>query len=255
MALTEKTLFLYNFQVTDLNRSIDFRALSGGSILSARLTLGYYSLTSLLNEIMRALNATDPDHIYTATANRNISGGLQNRVTISTNHTYLDFLFGTGPLKDSTVATLIGFAPVDRVGATSYTGTLTAGVALVTEKIGYNYLPPELYKKNFGSVNVSSNGIKEAIVFQQQSFLQAQFRYEPETKVKSQWRNFMSWATYQREFEITPEITSPSTFYPVTVETTSADGKGLAYKFSEQLSEGLPFHYDTGLLTFRVVEY
>lgn len=251
MALRSTSLFLYNLQVTTLNRSLDFRATSGGPILQATLNLGYYSLTDLMNEIIRALEAADPNHTYTVTANRTISGGTQNRVTISTSGTYLDLLFASGPRAASSVDSLIGFAHTDRTGSTSYTGTSSAGTVLQSTLYGYNYLSTDHMRKVFGALNVSASGQKEAIVFQIQKFIQVQFKYEPTVKFTNEWVPFLTWAIQQRSFDFTPEVNSPSVFYNVTLEKTGADGKGLAYTAKEMLPD-FPFLYDIGVLTFRL---
>lgn len=253
MALTDKSLFLFSFQVTESNSSLDFKAASGGPILQATLTLGFYSLTSLALEIAYQLNATDPYHNYGVSVDRTISGGLQNRVTIVSNGTYFSLLFLTGPRNTSACYSLIGFAKTDRTGSLSYTGTLSAGTAMVTTWYGNNYLPPDIFKKVFGTVNISVSGIKETISYQIQRFTQVEFKYEPQTKVLSDWDTFFEWAIQQREFDFTPEISSPNTFFNVTLESTGYDGKGLGAKMTEMLPD-LPFHYTTGLLTMRIVQ-
>lgn len=216
----------------------------------ATLNLGYYSLTALLLEVARAMNAADPVHSYLATANRTISGGTQNRITIATTGPFLSLLFGTGPRVASSTGPLLGFAAVDRTGSTSYTGTLSSGSSILTEYAGYNYLSPDFIKSNFGAISVSASGDKESISWSIQSFIQVEFKYEPESKVVVEWMPFMTWAIQQKLFEFTPNVSSPSVFYEVTLESTSADGKGLAYMFKEQLPE-FPFNYATGAMKFR----
>src|SRR5437868_3980949 len=112
MALKSRSLFLYGFQVTELNRSIDFKDTSGGPELSATLTIGFYSLTSLMAEIKRAMQAVS-GAIYTVTADRTYLSGTENRVTISTSGTYLSILFQTGTRAASSCASLIGFNGTD----------------------------------------------------------------------------------------------------------------------------------------------
>lgn len=250
MALRSQSMFLYGFEITEFNSSLDFKASGGGPVLFATLTLGFYSLTALMAEIKRTMQAADPTHVYTVTANRNVLGGKENRVTISTSGTFLSLLFLSGPRTGSNCASIIGFAVSDQTGSTSYTGTSTAGTSITTELTGYNYLSPDFMHTIFGAVNVSSSGIKEAVVFQIQKFWQVQFKYEPEAKWIVEWLPFMDWAIQQRLLEFTPEITSPNIFYEGTLEKTSAEGKGLAFKPMEMLPM-FPFNYDTGLMTFR----
>jgi hypothetical protein len=253
MALSAKSLFLYGFQVTELNRSIDFKAVSGGPEIQATLTIGYYSLTSLATEIKRAMQAADPLRTYTVSVNRNISGGTENRVTISTSGTFLSLLFGTGTRAASTVAPLIGFTSTDKTGFLTYTGSATAGTAVVSNLIGYNYLSPDFVRKQFGSLNISASGQKEAIVFATQRFWQVQFKYIPSATFVSQWLPLMTWMTMQRLLEFTPEISNPTVFYEGTLESHPAESKGLGYTFTEMLPS-FPNNFDSGLMKFRVRE-
>ena len=252
MALRAQSLLLYGFQVTVNNRSLDFKTAAMGSEKQATLRLGYYSLTSLMTEIVRAMNEADPSNTFNATANRTFNSGRENRVTISTSASYLSLLFLTGTRNASSCRTLIGFNNTDYTGLTSYQGNSSAGIAVVSEKVGYNYMGPEFIKKVFGAVNVSADGSKESIVFQVQKFLQVQFKYEPQAKVISQWQGLFTWAIQQRPYEFTPEITTPTTFYEVTLESTGADGKGLGFEIKEMLPN-FPFDYDTGLIRMRQI--
>lgn len=253
MALKNKSLFLYNYQITTSNQAIDFVAVNAGPTIFATIPVGYYSLTSLLTTIAYQMGLADTSNIYTATADRTISSGAQNRVTISTSGTHLDLLFVTGVRSASTIATLIGFAG-DQTGATTYTGTSSSGTALIPDLVGYNYLPPTLYNQIQGSVNISASGAKEAIVYQIQQFIAVQYKYETEANAISNWNPFLQWAIQQRSFDFTPDYTlAPTTFYQVTLEKTAQDAKGIGFKMIEMLPQ-FPFMYDTGLFEMRVVQ-
>ena len=171
MALTAKSLILYGLEVTENNASIDFVAVGAGPELQATVALGFYSLTGLMTAIANAMNTADPNNTYTVTADRTVNGGLENRVTIATDGAFLELLFFTGTRAASNISPLIGFPGTDETGSTSYTGTSSAGTVLIPELIGYSYLPPENTKRQFGSLNISSSGIKEAIVFDTQEFV------------------------------------------------------------------------------------
>lgn len=252
MAIQGRSLFLYDYEITQLNSSLDFRAVMGGPVLFATLNFGFYSLTSLITEIARAMLTADPNRDYIVTADRSAAGGLQNRVTISTTGTYLDLLFGSGPRSASSIASIIGFGSGDQTGATSYTGIATSGIVLIPTFAPYNYLGPESQQKVFGTVNVSASGSKEAIVFGIQSFVQTQFKYEPTSRLVPDWQPLLQWMMQQRLFEYTPDFANdPNTFYEVTLEKSPADGKGLGFKHTEMLPD-FPGLYDLGLWTFRL---
>ena len=253
MALIAKSLFLYNFQVTENNRSLDFKSVSGGPEKQATLTVGFYSLTSLGIEVVTQLQAADPLNIYTFTVDRTVAGGTEVRVTISTSGTFLSLLFSSGSRAASTCAYLLGYTATDKTGFLTYTSQSTAGTSLVPNLAGYNFIPPELYRNVQGSLNISTSGIKEAIVFSVMKFFQVQFKHIPKSIATTSWTSLMTWAMQQREFEFTPEISSPSTFYRCTLETTSADGKALGFKITEEIPQ-FPNLYDTGLMKFRIKE-
>lgn len=253
MALTSKSSILYGYQVTEYNRSIDFRASAlDPSPRQASLKLGFYSLTSLSEEIVRALQELDSVNTYTVTANRNVMGGTENRLTISSSGSYFRIYFLTGPRAASSVADLIGFLPLDYTGATSYTGSFSTGIQFSSTYPAYTYLGPDYFNKVFGAINVSASGEKEAIVFNVQYFIQAEFKYERKTEVETNWIPFFQWAIQQKRFEFVPEISSPDVFYEVTLDRTSEDGKGLSFKMQEMLPD-FPNVYKTGQLVFRKV--
>lgn len=251
MALKNPSSFLYGIEITTFNNAIDFQIVSMGPVLQATLNLGFYSLEDLMNEVFRAISAADPSNLYTVSADRSYAGGTQNRTTIDTTGSYLSILWNSGPRAATTACFILGFAKVDSTGATSYTGTSSTGTILLPTLVGYNYSAPTRYKKNYGVCNVSTSGLKESLTWAIQQFIGVQFMYEPESYVDSAWQPFMDWAMQQRAFEFTPDITAPNTFYSVTLEQTTADGKGLAYEFKEMLPD-FPFLYDTGMLKMRI---
>jgi hypothetical protein len=250
MALTSKSLILFGFEVDVTNYAIDFKTSALGAEKQASLRYGFYSLTSLCEEMIRALTEADPSNIYTYTIDRTISGGTQNRVTLYTSGVYLSLLFATGSRASASVGPLLGYTATDKTGATNYTSQTRAGTTLQPEYIGYNYLGPEFSRRVQGTVTISASGEKEAVVFAIQRFIQVEFKWEPQSKVIAQWASFWNWAIQQRLFEFTPEISSPNTFYQVTLEQSGSDGKGLGYQMTEMLPE-FPFYYRTGVFRMR----
>jgi len=251
MALTAKSLFNYGFTVTQFNNSLDFKTVSGGPVNSAKLDFGYYSLSDLLLQIATQLKAADPNFTYTVSADRTINGGLENRITISTNSSYFQLLFSSGPFHASTIAPLIGFNLTDYTGLTSYTSSSSAGQVLVPNYIGYNYISPDQEKKVQGAVSISASGIKESVVYSIMTFVEVEFKHETLIRVNVTWPSLINWMIQQRAFEFTPEITNPNTFYVVTLDKSAGDSKGMGFKWTEMLSEGFPNFYRTGAMTFR----
>ena len=253
MALRTKSGFLYGYTVTNDNRYIDFKTVSGGPQITATLRLGVYGLSELLQQIEDALEAADPINSFVVTADRTVAGGTQNRITIGTTTAiYFDLLFGTGTNALQSAAALLGFAATDRTGALSYQGTTSTGTYFYPTQIGYTYQPPETYKRAQGVVNISSAGVKEVLTFSVNEFFQVEFRYEPQAKVLTEWDDFLTWAISQAEVEFFSDIANPTDFIRVTLEKTDLDGKALGYLMREMLPD-FPFFYRTGILHFRKV--
>jgi hypothetical protein len=252
MALTAKSLFNYGIQVTTLNRNLDFKASSGGSILTAVLTLGFYSPGGLAQEVALQLQSVDSDNIYSVTVDRTVLGGTQNRITVSTNGVFLSLLFGTGPNAATSPAGIMGFNVVDYTGGTTYTGSQSTGTILIPDYVGYNYNDSENQAKLFGAVNVATSGLKESVTFNIQYFVDIEFKYEPKSRLDI-WKAFFTWSIQQRQFDFTPEISNPTFVYNATLEATDYDDRGLGYKMRELLDESLPNFYTTGPLKFRII--
>ena len=248
MALSNQSLFLYGYVIDANNQNISF-ATSGAEVppstRTAVIPAGEYSLGTLCYAIAAALEAADPLHTYSCTADRSVAGGTQNRVTISTTNTYFGVYFSSGNVNNP--AMLLGFYVNDYTGATSYTGYTTSGTVLIPNMIGYSYLPTTALKKTTASQNQSASGVKETIVFNQLLFWQVQFKYIP-SSLLSAWENLVLWLTAQNAVDFTPDITQPNTFYSGTLEDPN---QGMALDMDEMLPE-FPNIYQTPLMRFRI---
>lgn len=253
MALIANSLFLFNIDVTDSNKSIDFLNVSLGSEIQATLRLGFYSLTAILVEYKRAMEAADPANTYTVTADRTFNGGTENRVTILTSGSFLSILYATGTRNATSANAIIGFPNTDQTGSTTYTGTSSAGTTLIPTEIGYSFLPPQNWQKVFGSVNISASGIKETIVYDTQEFFQVEFKYEAQSRILTEWEPLWQWLMQQKLFDFTPEITAPTVFFEGTLDRSVGESKGLGYRMAEMLPN-YPFKYTTGAMIFRLNE-
>jgi len=253
MALQAKSLILYNISIDSTNQNLPFKAASLGSEKNAVLAVGSYSLSSLADAIAAAMNLADTANTYTVTIDRTVNSGQENRLTIATSGSFLSLLFSSGTTAPSSVRDLLSYGHSDLTGATSYQNSGSTGIALVTAWYGNNYQPPTVFQKNFGTVNVATDGTKEGITWTIQRFIGVEFKYEAQAGVYANWDPLITWMIQQKPFEFTPEISSPTTFYQVTLEKSSDDGKGLGFNMKEMLPD-FPFMFTTGPMTFRVIE-
>lgn len=251
MALTGRTLFRYGLEVTQFNSSLDFKNSPVGAQINATLRTGFYSLDGLLTEVQRALNAADPTNFYSYSIDRSVSGGLESRVTLTSTGGYFALLFSTGTRAVTSCAELLGFTSTDYTVGTAHESATSAGTTFLSALPGYNYISPIVSKRVQGSINVSASGQKEAIVFGLESFLEVEFRHETQADVYTTWADFGTWAIQQRPFEVVPIYSEYATYYDVTLDSTAADGKGLAFSFREMLPD-FPFYFQTGRLKFKI---
>lgn len=252
MALTAKSLFLYGFEVTSSNQSLPFLNVSLGSEIDATIPTGFYSLSGLATAIAAAMNAADPSNTYTVTVDRTADSNLGNRITIATSGSFLSLLFSSGTTAAASIRDLITFGHSDYTGATTYTNSAASGTILSPDWWGKNYTPPDIYQKNFGSVNVATDGTKEGITWAIQRFIAVEFENNLQANVLAYWNPLLTWMIQQRPFDFTPMVSSPTAFYSVTLESAPGDGKGLGFQMKEQLPD-FPFLFTTGPFVMRVI--
>ena len=255
--ITDKALFLYGFDISLSNKYINFKNASLGNEITAVLPIGNYTCTELLFQIKKAMDLADGVNKYTVSINRGIDSGESNRVSISTNGSYLELLFNSGTNAANSVASLIGFDLIDYTGGLSYTGYKNAGIILLPDFPTYNYLSPDSLITNDGVKNVTASGIKETLVFSQMYFFEGQWKWIANRGGNlqlTQWQSFLKYATKQFKLEFSPSIYEDSSlFYQCTLETTPADGNGLGYRLNLMNGLGLYRFYETGTLKFRLL--
>lgn len=253
MALQSSSLFLWGYTIDATNCNIDFRAVALEAPRLAVLSFGQYSLTGLMLEVKRALQAADVNHLYTVTADRTISGGIQNRITIASSSSVFELLFSSGTHVATSASAILGFNVSDYTGAVTYTGSSTTGQSLSPTYIGYNYLPPDALPMVTGMLNLATSGIKETVVLNTQTFWMVEFRYIPEADAfnSAKWKSLIDWMITSAAIDFTPQLSNPSIVLEGTLESSVGDQKGLGFKLTEMLPS-FPFNYQTGAMKFRV---
>jgi hypothetical protein len=110
-----------NFVIDTTNNKIDFKEASGGSVLTATVTTGTYSVATLITEIKMRMQAAGAA-TYTLT-----QSGTSGKWTLSTSGAYLTLLNTSGTnTAVNCLSKVLGFPTADQTGAITYTGTLTA---------------------------------------------------------------------------------------------------------------------------------
>jgi hypothetical protein len=109
------------FEVTASNKYIDFKETLGGPEITATLTEGSYTQSSLATEIKSQMESVSLN-----TRTYTISYSTANFKWTITGQTYLELLFSTGTNVANGLYSSIGFASSDLSGAITYTGSKAA---------------------------------------------------------------------------------------------------------------------------------
>lgn len=115
-----------NFVIDSTNNKLNFKESAGGAELTATLTSGAYTSTTLATEIKTQLEAVGA---ATYTVSKSATTG---KWTIASNGAYLALLTNTGTNVGTSAWSAIGFSTAaDHTGATTYTGS---NIAIHTEE-------------------------------------------------------------------------------------------------------------------------
>lgn len=251
--------FYYGIQVTTDNKWFDLD--EGAGELNAEIPVGEYTLTTIAEAVEDALNDVGSD-TYTVTINRST-----RKITISSTGTF-DVLIATGTNTGSGIYSLIGIDDVTDISAVSSVVSDSA--------IGSEYVPQyklqdyvdekDMRKLRSATRNKSASGIVEVQSFGTDRMFQFSIKFAtdiyqpsggPITNNSSgvdDLRAFMQNAITQAPIEFIPDQSVVSTYYKVILESTPADSNGLGYTLQEQFGRGLVGYFETGLLTFRILE-
>ena len=254
--------FYFDHRVTAVpyNGTIDIDEGSGAFTVS--VPVGSYTLSTLATAIENALNGT-ATNVYTVSVNR-----FTRIFTISADAPF-DLLTFSGDTQGSAIWDLIGFSKTaDKTGASSYVGDRPSGKAYYPQFPLQSYIPKEIFKeRNEAKKNVASKGtIVEVISFGIGQFYQFNIKYITSLPQPGNGaiRNnptgledaieFMDYITQLNTFEFIPDISQPSTFDKLILESTQTDNNGTGYRLKEFFDSGARDYYETGILKSRVVE-
>lgn len=257
MSITTFSSFYYGYQITSSNLYLNFN--EGGSELTATLTVGDYTLTTLLSEVKSALDTVGAN-TYTVTADRD-----SRKITIASSGGTLNLLVTTGSASGTSAWSLLGFTS-DKTGATSYESDSTSGSSYEPQFKLQSYVSKNIFKEKIRStINESASGRVEVISFGTRSFYEFSIDYitnivQPavgpiisnESGVSAA-ESFMQNVIEKRQVEFHPDKSDTSTFDTLILETTPESGDGTSYRLKERFGD-LPFYYSTGILRWRVVE-
>lgn len=254
--ITTESAFYYGFEITANNKFICFD--EGGGELIAEMRVGKYTLTSGVNEAIRAMNDAG-SLVYSGSLNRST-----RLLTISSTANFS--LLTTSGTNTLSAFPVLGFSGADKSGASTYTGSSAIGTSYRPQFRLQSYVDFNDNQQAVDStVNISANGQVELIRFGVVKLMECNIDFitdidqghggyiRTELTGVSKARTLMEYLVNKGPLEFVPDIENPNTYTNCVLESTPESKDGVNFKLKEKFSSGLIGYYSTGLLTFREV--
>lgn len=255
------SLFYYGHTVTEDNQN--FPLDEGSGEINAILSVGGYSLSDFVNELQRALNeASGIGNNYVCSVNRDT-----RRITISADSNF-DILSSSSTLVDVSVFELAGFdTGSDKTGSNSYIGENGSGSVYEPQFKLQSYSPFENRQESSSAVvNQSASGRVEVVKYGLNKFMSANITLandydnskagfiKDNPSGVSDLRDFLAYCITKNPIEFIEDESNTSSFQECILESTRADRKGTGFELRELLNRKLAGYYESGDLTFRLIE-
>lgn len=256
MALKSHSLFYYGHKIDGNNNLINFKEGLGPELI-AEIPVGSYSLTKFLQTIVAALNAA---------SSLDWSGVVDRatRIISLSSSGPASLLFGTGATALNSPAALMGFAPSD-ISGTTFVGSFPTGEVFAPQFPLQNYLGKNRNKKLVNAVvTKSASGDTVSVQsFGVERFIKANIKYitnQPTDGILrgnpngvEEAQNFMDYIVEKNPIEFMEDEKQPDEYDRVFLDSTDSGQDGTMYSLTEYYDRSLPEYFETGLLTFKVI--
>jgi hypothetical protein len=247
MALKNHSVFYYGHKIDSNNNLIPFK--DGASVEKiAELPVGSYTLTKFVQTIVAALNAA-------SSLDWDGSVDRATRIVTLTSSGPASLLFATGSTALNSPYLLLGFTASDLINQTSFVGSSGSGSEYRPQFPIQDYMGKDKNKKLVNAVSVQSFGvdryIRGNIKFITNEPTAGILRNNPNAVEEVQ--NFMDYIIEKNPIEFMENENDVNTFDRVYLENTIDGMGGTSYELSEYFDRSLPGYYETGALTFRII--
>lgn len=252
--------FYYGLTITSDNKYLDFD--EGSGELTAIIPTGNYTPEDLAQAVEDALNEVGT-FSYTVSFNRTTriitiasSGSTDFHAATSTNVVLGVAIFST-----------LGYPATDVNNTTSYVATTAIATVYspqyklqdyVSEADSREQRNQTVAKSASGKVQMQSFGVDRMFEFNIKFVTDI---YQPSSgpitnnsSGVANCRSFLQWCIEKAYVEFMPDSATPATYYRLVLEKSSGGSDGSGYKLQEQYARGLVGYYETGTLTFRIIE-
>jgi len=257
LALLKHSLFYYGHKITASNNTLNFKE-GVGPELTATIPVGSYTLSRFVEKVVAALNTASALN-WTYSLNRST-----RVVTLIASGT-ASILFQTGTSVETSCAALLGFNPLDKNNLLNFVGDFGSGSEWAPQFPLQDYKGKDFNKRLVNAVvNKSATGDSVSIQsFGVDRLIKCNAKYinnytgfgvmrEDPSAVESAL-SFMDYAVEKNPMEFMEDASTPSIFDKIYLESTGQGSDGTSYELTENLTQNLPGFYETGLLTFKVI--
>lgn len=257
MALKVYSQFYYGHIIDDTNNIINFKE-GMGPEKSATLPVGSYTLTKFVEVITLALNGAS---LLDWTGSVDRTTGI---ITFTSSAT-ASLLLQTGSQAVFSPYVLLGFMQSDILNTTTFTGSYRSGYVYSPEFPLQDYKSKTENKKLVNAVvSKSATGDKISVQkFGEERFIRANIKYisnNPTSGVlkfnstaKEEAQTFLEYIIEKHPIEFMEDDQDPNTFDKVYLQSTPQSTDGTQYELTEYVDRSLPGFYESGLLTFKII--
>jgi hypothetical protein len=259
MALKNYSKFFYGWKVTVANNKLDIFDNDGIGFRTATITVGTYSATELALEIKKQLDAISILNFIVS------FDRTTRKFTIAANSNF-NLLPVSGVNTELSVLPLLGFV-TDKTGSNGYVADNVSGYEYKPQSKLWNYVPTTNSRKSIdGIINKSASGKIEVIKFGDERFMSCEIVFitnllqESGSVIRSDsagvenYRQFIEWCCDKGAVEFMSDENKPSEFQILLLESTAIDSRGLDYDLKELYDRGLSEYFNSGNLSFKLIE-
>lgn len=257
MALKNHSLFFFGHTVDETNNFINFVDNLDGE-KTARIPVGSYTLTKFVETVVASLNAA-------SAVDWSFSIDRTTRIVTLESSANASLLFATGTNFLNTPAALLGFPQADIVDQTLFVGSFGSGQEYRPQFPLQDYKGKDKNKRLVNTV-VTKSATGDNISVQSfgvDRLIKMNVKYITNQPTDGLLRNnpqavqdaieFMDYAVEKRPIEFMENENTPNDFDRVYLESTTQGSDGTAYELVEYVDRNLPEFFETGLLTFKVI--
>ena len=259
MSLSTYSKFYYGHTVTIDNQYLDID--EGSGAIAVVIPIGTYTLTKFCEVIAQALNDYGTN-TYTVTVNR------ATRFITITSDNPVDILGATGANVSRSLLPLMGFAAIDVLNTLSTTGSSASGSEYKPQLPLQSYIPTtNSFKAASATVSKSASGNKVSVQsFGEERFMKCNIKFvtniaqpsgsklRSDTLAVTNLLNFLNYITTKAPIEFMADENTVSIFEKIILESTASQSDGTGYELKEYYDKNLPGYFETGNLTFKVIE-